>query len=145
MSTLKTTWKGLKQGQGNIRGSHLDVPIAIPEAFGGAGCGANPKDMLKASTASCLVMTLAIMLESRNIGADDINVSTDITGETPRNLHISHSVVVSLPAGTTAEQEDKARKLIPAADLACMIGNLLRAAGVQISVSGEVSLTNEGI
>ncbi len=140
MNTIKTTWKGLKQGQGNISGSNFNIPIAIPESFGGTGSGANPKDMLKASAASCLVMTLAIMLESRNIRADNINVSTDITGDKPQNLHISHSVAVSLPAGTTPEQEDKARHMIFAADQACMIGNLLKAAGVQVTVSGDVSL-----
>lgn len=139
MSKIQTTWKGLKQGEGYIRGSNFDIPIAIPEAFGGTGSGANPKDMLKASAASCLVMTLAIMLESRGIKAEDIKVTTEITGDKPQNIHISHAVIVSLPAETTPEQEDKARHLISAADMACMIGNLLKTAGVQISVTGDVS------
>lgn len=140
MSTMQTTWKGLKQGEGDIRGHNVDIPIAIPQAFGGTGNGANPKDLLKASAASCLVMTLAIMLESRGIRAEDINVTTEITGDTPQNMHISHAVVVSMPAETTPEQEDKARHLISAADMACMIGNLLKAAGVQVSLSGDVSI-----
>lgn len=140
MSTMQTTWQGLKQGEGDIRGHNFDIPIAVPEAFGGTGSGANPKDLLKASAASCLVMTLAIMLESRGIRAEDINVTTDITGDNPQNLHISHAVVVSMPVETTPEQEDKARYLISAADMACMIGNLLKAAGVQVTVTGDVSL-----
>ncbi|EPT7056173.1 OsmC family protein [Cronobacter sakazakii] len=145
MSTLNTTWKGLKHGQGHIEGGAFSIPIAIPERFGGIGGGANPKDMLKGSAASCLVMTLAIMLESRNVKTEDIHISTVLTGDTPQNLLVAHSVTVSLPEGTNQEQADKAMRLINAADDACMIGNLLKAAGVKVTVSGDVSLKKHGI
>ncbi|MBE3175357.1 hypothetical protein IM282_15370 [Enterobacter cloacae complex sp. P29RS] len=51
MNKLKTTWKGFRLGHGSVEGNGFEIPIAIPEVFGGVGTGANPKDMLKASAA----------------------------------------------------------------------------------------------
>ncbi|MBE3175356.1 OsmC family protein [Enterobacter cloacae complex sp. P29RS] len=90
-------------------------------------------------------MTLAITLESRSIKANDIYVTTEITGDKPQDLHIAHSVVVSLPEETTPELKDKVRQLITATDIACMIGNLLKAAGVRVSVSGDVTLAVQNV
>lgn len=137
MSTTQTTWKGLTQGKGVIEDTTLSIPIAIPEVFGGNGNGANPKDLLKASAVSCYVMTLAIMLQSRKIPVDDIRVTSEIFGDKPANLHISHSVELSLAPEATPEQVQSAQTLITAADSACMIGNLLKAGGAQVSVSGN--------
>lgn len=137
MSTTTTRWKGLTQGQGTIEDASLNLAIAIPEAFGGKGNGANPKDLLKASAVSCYVMTLAIMLQSRKIPAEEIGVTSEISGDKPTNLHISHVVELSLAADATPEQVQSAQALISAADAACMIGNLLKAGGAQVSVSGR--------
>ncbi|MBM6606806.1 OsmC family protein [Enterobacteriaceae bacterium RIT814] len=141
MSTLETSWTGLKQGKGNIEGNSFDFPIAIPESFGGTGHGADPKDLLKASAAACLIMTLAILLESRSIKADDIHIISELTGTKPAELHIAHSVQISLTPDTTTDQQENARHLIFSAEKSCMIGNLLKAAGVKITVSGDISLT----
>lgn len=60
-----------------------------------------------------------------------------ISGDKPTNLHISHVVELSLAADATPEQVQSAQVLISAADAACMIGNLLKAGGAQVSVSGR--------
>lgn len=138
MSSLETTWKGLKQGNGQIRGSNFGIPVAMPESYGGTGDGANPKDLLTASAVSCYVMTLAGLLQSHSILVDNISVTTEMTGDKPQNLHILHTVDILLSEGSTVADEQSTGKLIHTADDVCMIGNLLKTSGVKISVSGSV-------
>ncbi|EAR8887219.1 hypothetical protein E3V29_18205 [Salmonella enterica] len=120
---------------------HVIPGVATSSPAGGTGNRADPKDLLNASAAACLIMTLAIMLESRGIKADDIQIISELTGTKPEELLIANSVQISLSADTTTDQQENARHPIFSAEKSCMIANLLKAAGLKITMSGGLSLT----
>lgn len=137
-TTLTTTWDGATKGKGRIESSTMDLSIAMPESFGGTGAGANPKDLLLASAVSCYVMTFTAMQEARKLDVADITVDSILSDIPKQGMQIVHEVRVVLSAQATQDNERTAEALIAAADKACMVGNLLKAAGVQISVFGVI-------
>ncbi|MPN55563.1 hypothetical protein SDC9_203247 [bioreactor metagenome] len=139
-TTLKTTWKGLIQGQGSMVSETIDLPIAIPPSFGGTGAGSHPKELLMASATACYVMTLAGMLSAKKLPLVGISVNSELSDTSSKqSLQIAHEAHIELAPEATQQQLDTAETLIEAADKSCMIGNLLKTAGVQIVVSGNVS------
>jgi len=53
-------------------------------------------------------------------------------------MEIAHETSIALSGNATPEQIQDAERLIVAADAACMVGNLLRTAGLRFRVSGAV-------
>ncbi|EGL2796187.1 osmotically inducible protein OsmC [Salmonella enterica] len=141
MTTLQMKWNGLTKGSGTIEAGKMNVAVAIPEHFGGTGEGANPKELLAASAASCYLMTLAAMLQGHKIPATGITMSTELTGDKPSNMHIVHTVQVLLKDDAQPEDQQGAQDLIHNADRSCMIGNLLKETGVKITIEGNVNST----
>lgn len=139
MTTLQIKWNGLTEGAGMIEAERMELPVAIPEHFGGTGAGANPKDLLAASAASCYLMTLAAMLQGHKIPATGITLTTELTGDNPSNMHISHRVQVTLAGKDQADPEQRVEELILQADKRCMIGNLIKQSGVKITIDGKVA------
>ena len=136
---LTTTWTGLLQGDGRVGSATIDLPLAIPQSYGGTGAGSHPKELLIASAAACYVMTLAGMLTARKIEQAGLTVASELSDIPKQGMQISHRVQIELPSNATQEQRDAVESLIDAADKSCMIGNLLKAAGVQIKASGQVA------
>lgn len=140
MSTkLTATWQGLIQGKGHMASETIDLPIAMPQSFGGRGGGSHPKELLMASAAACYVMTLAGMLEARNLPLDGVAVSSELSELHKQGMKITHEIRINLLGKATQEQLGAAEALIEAADKACMVGNLLKTAGVQLTASGTVT------
>ncbi|HFP9448086.1 TPA: OsmC family protein [Raoultella ornithinolytica] len=141
MTTLKLDWTGLTQGAGIIESEEMKLPVAIPEHFGGTGKGANPKQLLTSSAASCYLMTLAAMLQGHKIPASGISLHSELTGTQKSNMKIEHVVEVTLSGDATQPQLVGAQALIKDADKSCMIGNLLKDAGVEITISGNIVIS----
>ena len=139
MTTLQMNWNGLTKGSGTIKADKMQLPVAIPEHFGGTGEGANPKELLAASAASCYLMTLAAMLQGHKIPASGIDMTTELTGDKPSNMHILHKVQVKLQKDTRPDLQQSAQELIHNADKSCMIGNLIKQSGVQITIEGKTT------
>ncbi|WP_347113056.1 OsmC family protein [Leclercia sp. S52] len=139
MTTLQMNWNGLTQGSGTIEAEKMTLPVAIPAHFGGTGKGANPKELLAASAASCYLMTLAAMLQGHKIPASGINMTTELTGDKPADMHILHRVQILLPEVNLADLNQRVQALIHNADKSCMIGNLIKQSGVRITIEGKVA------
>lgn len=139
MTTLQMNWKGLTKGSGTIEAEKMTLPVAIPAHFGGTGEGANPKELLAASAASCYLMTLAAMLQGHKIPASGITMTTELTGDKPVNMHILHRVQIRVQDAVPADLNQRIQALIHHADTSCMIGNLIKQSGVQITIEGAVA------
>jgi peroxiredoxin-like protein len=139
-TTLTTTWEGLTQGKGRMASDTMDLPIAIPQSYGGTGAGSHPKELLMASAAACYVMTLAAMLGARKLPLSGVTVNSELSDIPKQGMQIVHEVRIELTAEAAPENVESSEPLIAAADKSCMVGNLLKTAGVQISVSGTVEI-----
>ncbi|HDR9224209.1 TPA: OsmC family protein [Burkholderia vietnamiensis] len=139
-TTLTTTWEGLTHGNGRIKSSTMDLTIAIPQTYGGTGEGSHPKELLMASAASCYVMTFAGMPDARKLPLAGMTVYSALSDMHKQGMYIVHDVRIVLSADAAQDRVQAAEALIAAADKACMVGNLLKTAGVQISVSGTVTI-----
>lgn len=139
VNVLKTTWSGGTAGSGRLMSTTLDTKIAIPLALKGSGEGAHPKELLVASAASCYVMTLAAMMDARKLPEADITVETTLTGTPDAGLRIAHDTHIVFAESASAEEIQRAEVLVESADSACMVGNLLRKGGVEVTVQGHVS------
>ncbi|MDH4865425.1 OsmC family protein [Alcaligenes nematophilus] len=117
----------------------MDLPIAIPTSYGGTGAGSHPKELLMASATACYVMTLAGLIAARKLPLINITVNSVLSDIPKQSMRITHEVFIELPGEATQEQLNASQALIDAADKACMVGNLLKTAGVQLSVSGSVA------
>lgn len=136
--TLNTTWDGLIQGKGRMQSNTVDLPIAIPSAYGGNGEGSHPKELMTASATSCYVMALAGMASAHKLPLVRVEIESSLSNVSKDVMEIVHEVRIILAANATQEEIRTTEGLIAAADKACMVGNLLKTAGVQFSVSGTV-------
>ncbi|MFZ5001631.1 OsmC family protein [Enterobacter asburiae] len=96
--------------------------------------------MLVASAASCYVMTLAAMMDARKLPEADITVETTLTGVLDAGLRIAHDVHIVFDEKASAEEIQRVEVLVESADSACMVGNLLRKGGVEVTVQGHLSV-----
>lgn len=138
-TTLLAVWNGKMAGQGRLQSKTLDAPIAIPSEMKGSGNGSHPKELLAASAASCYLMTLAAMMDSRKLPAADFTVKTTLTGQADGGFSINHDTCITFSERAGSDDLKRAEELLVAADNACMVGNLLRRAGVGVIVQGVVA------
>lgn len=140
ITTLTTEWDGLTAGQGRVANEVLQAGIALPQSYGGSGHGANPKDLLLASAASCLVMTLASILDMRKRPHQGLSIASTLTDKGKQGMTVEHVVSLTLPAGSSEAQQTAAAGLVQAAEEACPIGQLLKAAGVPVHAEAKVAV-----
>lgn len=143
MAEMKTTvnvnWKDGTTGHGELTSTYLDTNISIPKTSGGSGNGANPKELLVSSATSCYVATLVYMLESRKLPIETLEMKTEATAE-KEAIKIEHFPIITLAKEATEEQIETTKRALAGADKGCTIGNLLKTAGVAITVEGTVSI-----
>lgn len=135
MSILEISWDGNTKGQGKIIGDNGHMDIAIPKSLDGSGKGFNPKDLLASAAASCFATTLVHLLEVRKIPVTVFNMKTEVENN-EHGFVITHSPELIL----LKDEKDAARRAVEAADRSCGIGNLLKDAGVQITIKETVSI-----
>lgn len=129
---LETTWEGGFKGQGLIRGDGFEITTAIPAALGGSGVGADPKQLYVAAATACFTATLRAITESKKVPVETIAVTTHaIAGE--KAFSIVHTVRMTLSADAGEAGAAAAQAAADTADKICVVGNLARAAGVEIT------------
>lgn len=142
MADLKTNvnvvWDGGTKGNGTLKAEFLDTQISIPEALGGSGNGADPKELLVSSAATCYIATLTFILENRKLPVVELTMNSNVT-IADKEFIITHFPQIVLSADATESQILSAQRAIEGADRACEIGNLLKKAGVIIEAQGNVS------
>ena len=139
-TTLTLTWSGGMKGSGQIEGANTSMAIAIPAVYGGAGTGSNPKELYIAATAACFISTLTAMIEGKHLPATSWTVQTDAE-ETKERFTITHCAAITLAPSATEEDQEKARAIIASADKVCVVGNLARKAGVEVSAKAVLTLS----
>ncbi|KHL97170.1 hypothetical protein QW71_03200 [Paenibacillus sp. IHB B 3415] len=140
-TTLKMEWNGNKRGSGKVEAGYLKTEIAVPQSFGGTGEGTEPKELLVTSAATCFMLTLVSMLEARNLAVESLEMHSEASVSKEEGFKITHYPVIVLPADGTEEEIQSVDRTFAAADRNCEVGNMLKKAGVQISITGDVSLS----
>ncbi|MGM0855364.1 MAG: OsmC family protein [Bacillota bacterium] len=133
-------WHNGVKGNGVLKTGFLDAKVAIPTVLGGSGNGAFPKEVLVASVTTCYTSVLVSMIESRGLPVLEISVDSEasIFDDEFKIIHHPHIV---LSENATDKQVQSAERLFVAADRGCVVGNLLKKAGVKIEVQGKISTT----
>lgn len=138
---LKANWPGLRNDVGDIQSKQLNTKVSVPTEMNGPGIGTNPDEMLLGAAATCYIITLAAMLERRNITKENLTMeSTAIVDETKGNLtyeKIIHHPTVVLPKESTDEEIKKIHELAKRAETSCMISRAIQG-NVQIELEVTV-------
>lgn len=138
---LKANWPGLRNDVGDIESKQLKTKVSVPSEMDGPGIGTNPDEMLLGAAATCYIITLAAMLERRNITKENLTMeSTAIVDETKGKLtyeKIIHHPIVTLPKEATDEEIDKIHELAKRAESSCMISRAIQG-NVQIELEVTV-------
>ncbi|AZV59450.1 OsmC family protein [Peribacillus frigoritolerans] len=137
-TNLKTVWYGNTKGNGKIQTNNLETNIAIPEALGGSGEGAEPKGLLVSSAVACYTMTLVAILEARKLPVAGLTMDSEASNSKEEGFKIIHYPHIILSANATEDQIQLANRAIMAADKGCAVGNMLKKADVQIEIKGKV-------
>ncbi|MEK4438948.1 OsmC family protein [Paenibacillus sp. FSL K6-2862] len=140
---LNAIWYNGSKGDGRLKANHLKTNIAIPEALGGSGTGADPKALLVSSAAACYLMTLVYMLETIKVPIAGFTMDSESTDLTREGMSITHYPKVYLSNEATDEQIELVRKAFVDADKKCEVGNLLKKSNVKIEIEGYVSIIPE--
>lgn len=134
---LTTLWPGLRNDVGEIQSKQLNTQISVPIEMEGPGIGTNPDEMLLGAAATCYIITLAAMLERRNITKENLTMeSTAIIDDTKGKLtyeKIIHHPTVTLPKDSTDEEIEKIHELAKRAESSCMISRAIQG-NVQIEL-----------
>lgn len=131
------TWEGGAKGKGSLKSTFLDTSVAIPKALGGSGEGANPKELLVSSAASCYMLTLAFLVESKKLPVASLEMRSDaVAGD--EGMKITHDISVTLTAEATDAEVETMKRVLQEAEKGCEVGNLLKNAGVIINLESEV-------
>jgi len=128
---LALSWNNGFKGNGLIKGQNFEVSIGIPAVYGGSGEGANPKELLTSSAASCFIATLTAILENNKVPVGNLAVSTHAV-EVDSAFSIGHTVQLALATKISDDEVAALEALVARADKVCAVGNILRKSGVEI-------------
>lgn len=141
---LSARWQGGRNGEGEIAVGQLRTAVSAPAELDGPGVGTNPEEMLTGAAATCYLITLAAVLERRELPVTGISLVTEGVVNTEGGLRferILHRPRIGLRAGATAEQVERARQAAERAEQACMISRAVRG-NVEVLVEPEVVVDN---
>ncbi|WP_139490687.1 OsmC family protein [Brevibacillus dissolubilis] len=135
--TLKATWEGGFLGTGNLEARGLQTRISLPKEFNGPNVGTNPEEMLIGSAMNCYLVTLADILDRRQLKVTSLTLQSEgfVTVESGkyRFSQIIHRPTIVLGDGDKRTIET-AQHAAHRAEAACMVSNTMR---------GNVEFTGE--
>jgi len=97
----------------------FEIVVDEPEAHGGTNTGPQPTDLLLASIASCIVLSLAFVARKRGIELLDLDVRVVGTYDGLKFDRIAASIRSGTP-------RDVLEGLLPEAERVCYVSNTLR-------------------
>ena len=136
---LNLSWEGGMKGSGLIQSEGLSTKISIPAVYGGLGEYSNPKELYVASTAACFLSTLSAISDNKKLPLQSLSVETN-ADETNDEFVIHHVAKMVLNAQATEADIAKAKEYVATADKICVVGNLARKAGVNVTAGDDISL-----
>ncbi len=137
---LQAVWEGGRLGTGHIQGNGLQTAISIPAELDGPGQGTNPEELLIGAAMNCYIITLAAILEKREIRVASLTLQSEgvLTVEAG-NLgfrQIIHRPHIRL-ASPSAKQLEQAEQAAFRAEQVCMISKALHG-NVQLTVEPRI-------
>ncbi|MGE6258518.1 OsmC family protein [Heyndrickxia sporothermodurans] len=142
---LKADWYGGRNSEGIIKAGNLKTKISIPPEMDGPGIGTNPDEMLLGAAATCYIITLAAMMERRQIPVTSLTQHSEGIVEVVKGIitykKIIHRPKVILKKECSEEQIEKVNQLTVLAEKSCMISRALQG-NVEIEVDASVELEN---
>ncbi len=121
--TARGAWTGSFDGAGTIAIGDHHLPLSLPESMKGTGLGVNPEQLLAAASASCLMVTLGIILSRNKIPYQKISARGDafLSSELPPTIQ-----TIVLKVQVLSEAEDYVvLPLIEKAKQMCVIGRAM--------------------
>lgn len=138
-------WSGGRDGSGKVGAdrSGVQVPISVPEEFGGTGnAGTNPEELLAASVTACYSITFGIIAANRKLPFTglDVHATGEVEENGPQFVYKKLTVrpTIKLPADATDDQVKLAEDIAHKADAYCIITNAVRDR-IQIVVEPTVT------
>lgn len=139
--SLAGAWEGGLSGQGRITTGNLTSTVSVPKSMRGPGAGTNPEELLLSAAASCYLITLAAILEKRNLPVRRIDLISHGEVSTEGGLkftHLVHQPRIALAANAGSAAIEAAAKVAHIAEKACMISSALKG-NVDVKVQPEVT------
>ena len=115
--TVHTRWTGGMRAVTEVDG--FEIVVDEPETHGGTGSGPQPTDLLLASVASCIILSMAFVARRRGVELLGLDVTVNGTYDGLEFERIS----VSLSSRTPREVLEG---LVPEAERVCYVSNTLR-------------------
>lgn len=138
--SMKASWQGGRLGTGELTGKGLSAQISIPAELDGPGAGTNPEELLIGAALNCYIITLAAILEKREVKVESLTVQSEgivtVDGGNQTFSKIIHrpTIVVS---GAGEDMVEKLTQFAHRAEQVCMISKALRG-NVALHVEPEI-------
>ncbi|WP_156761419.1 organic hydroperoxide resistance protein [Microbacterium karelineae] len=128
MDVLYTT-EALATGAGRdghvaVAGSDLALDLAVPQAMGGSGAGANPEQLFAAGYAACFHSALQVVARGQKVAIDGSSVGGRVS--IGPNGNGGFSLAVELEVVIPGVEEEVAQGLANAAHEVCPYSNATR-------------------
>lgn len=115
--TVRTRWTGGMRAVTEVDG--FEIVVDEPETHGGTGTGPQPTDLLLASVASCLALSVAFVARKR--GVELLGLDVTVVG-TYQGLEFER-IAATITSGTPREGLEG---LVSEAERICYVSNTLR-------------------
>jgi peroxiredoxin-like protein len=126
---IKAKWNGGLSGNGTLSAAGFENSISVPKELQGPGIGTNPEELLVGAASTCYLITLAAILERRNVSLVNLELESEGIVATEGGLkftQIIHRPRITLSAGATDEVIQQVRVAAERAEKACMISRALQ-------------------
>ena len=136
---VRASWRGGLKGKGSTTGPGLEVETSVPASLNGPGVGTNPEELLLGAASTCYLITLAAILERRQIPVVDLKVKSRGVVEFDKGLRfleIEHAPTVQLAETASTEQRATIPEILNIAEKACTISNAIRG-NVKVSLGSS--------
>lgn len=135
---VRGSWTGgLRTGRGELGADGMALSHSAPSGLGGLGVGTNPEELLCAAANSCVLMTLAGILESRGVLIERAHCRTvtqyAVERSGPQLASVVHEVTLQ-----GAIQEVDLDRLAAQVEKGCMVSRALTAE-VRVTVRDEAA------
>jgi uncharacterized OsmC-like protein len=115
--TVRTRWTGGMRAVTDANG--FEIVVDEPESHGGTGTGPQPTDLLLASVASCIALSVAFVARKRAVDVPNLAVKVVGTYQGLEFERITASITSSMP-------REVLDGLVSEAERVCYVSNTLR-------------------
>ena len=126
---LNIDWRGGRNGIGSLAARDLNTEVSIPMEMNGPNVGTNPDEMLLGASATCYIITLAMLLEKNKFQVYSLKLDSEAIVDVTNGVY-TFKRIVHKPTIVTALLEErlqqKVEKLAIRAEETCMISKALK-------------------